>query len=90
MKESVRRLATGKHTAQGAMCQSYTPPNGTVIDKNFKKYDLEDYFDNLSSAATTEKAVLEQLTQAIATLTMNSSTLVTSDDKLMAEVANLT
>ena len=60
-----------------------------MIDDIVKKDDLEDYFDNLTAATTTKKAVLEQLPQMIATLTMNNATLVTSNTKLTEEVENL-
>ena len=89
MKERVHRLVTYEHAAQGVMRQSYTPPDRTAIEKLVNKDDLEDYFDNLAAAAMTKKAVLEQLTQVIATLTMNNATLVTLNSKLTAEVANL-
>ena len=43
------------------------------------KDGLEDYFDNLSAVATTEKIVVEQLTAAIAALTINNEALVTTN-----------
>ena len=54
------------------------------------KDGLKDYFDNLSAVATTEKIVVEQLTAAIAALTINNEALVTTNSKLVAEVKNLT
>ena len=89
MAERVHRLVTDEHAAQGVMRQSYTPSDRTAIKKLVNKDDLEDYFDNLAASVMTKKAVLEQLTQVIATLTMNNATLVTSNTKLTAEVENL-
>ena len=71
MKERVWRLATGKNAANGAIRQTVAP-QGTAIDDLFNKDDLEDYFDNLAAAATTEKVVLDQLTAAIVALTINN------------------
>ena len=58
MKELVQRLATGEKSAHGALQQT-VPPQGTAIDDLINKENLEDYFDNLVAAATTEKFVLE-------------------------------
>ena len=63
MKERVRRLATGENTAHDALRQTGThptqTPQGTAIDDLVNKDDLEDYFNNLAAAATTEKVLLE-------------------------------
>ena len=57
MKEQVRQLATGENAAHGALRQAGThptqTPQGTAIDDLVNKYDFEDYFDNLATAATT-------------------------------------
>ena len=89
MKERVRRLATGENAPHGALRQT-VPPQGIVIDDLVNKDDLEDYFNNLAAAVTTEKVVMEQLTAAIAALTINNEALVTTNSKLAAEVTNLT
>ena len=65
-------------------------PKGTVIDDLVNKDDLEDYFDNIAAAATTEKVVLAQLTAAIAAMTINNEALVATNSKLVAEVTTLT
>ena len=65
-------------------------PQGTAIDYLSNKDDLKYYFDNLAAAATTEKVVLEQLTAAIAAMTINNEALVATNSKLLAEVTNLT
>ena len=71
MKERVQRLATGENAAHGALRQTVAP-QGTAIDDLVNKNELEDYFENLAAAATTEKVVLEQLTAAIAAMTINN------------------
>ena len=53
MKEIVQRLATGEKAAHGALRQTVAP-QGITIDNLANKDDLEDYFDNLAAAATTE------------------------------------
>ena len=94
MKERVRQLATGENAAHGALRQAGTHPTQTsqvtTIDDLVKKDDLVYYFDNLATATTTEKIVLEQLTAAIAALTTNNKALVATNAKLDAEVTNLT
>ena len=94
MKERVRRLATGENAAHGALRQSGTPPTqtpqGTAIDDLVNKENLEDYFDNLAAAATTDKVVLEQLTSEIVKLTTNNEASIATNAKLAAEVTNLT
>ena len=45
--------------------------------------DLEGYFDNLTAAAINEKSVLQQLV-------LNTTTLVTSNESLVAQVKKLT
>ena len=89
MKERVRRLATGENAAHGALRQTVAP-KGTSIDNLVNKDNLEDYFDNPAVAATTEKVVLEQLTTAIAAMTINNEALVVTNSKLVTEVTNLT
>ena len=71
MKDRVRLLATGKNSAHGALHQTVAP-QGTAIYNLVNKDDLEDYFDNITAAATTEKVVLAQLTAAIAAMTINN------------------
>ena len=51
MKERVQRFQLGTHLTQ--------TPQVTAIDYLVNKYDLEDYFNNLAAAATTEKVLLE-------------------------------
>ena len=65
-------------------------PKGTVIDDLVNKDDLEDYFDNIAAAATTEKVVLAQLTAAIAAMTINNEALVATNSKIVEEVTTLT
>ena len=89
MKERVRRLATGKNAAHGALRQTVAP-QGTAIYDLVNKNNLKDYFDNLAAAAATEKVVLEQLTAAIAALTINNEALVATNSNIAAEVKNLT
>ena len=89
MKERVRRLATGKNAAHGALCQTFAP-RGTAIDDLVNKDNLEDYFEKIAAAVTTEKNLLEQLTAAISALTINDEALVATNSKLAAEVTNLT
>ena len=89
MKERVRRLATGKNSAHGALRQTVAP-QGTAIDDLTNKDDLEDYFDNLAAAATMKIVVLAQLTAAIAAMTINNEALVETNSKLVAEVRTLT
>ena len=89
MKDRFRRLATGENAAHGALRQTEAP-KGTVIDDLVNKDDLEDYFDNIAAAATTEKVVLAQLTAAIAAITINNEALVATDSKLVAEVTTPT
>ena len=60
------------------------------MDDLVNKHDIEDYFDNLAAAATTEKVVLGKLTSAIAMLTTNNEALVATNAKLAAEVTNFT
>ena len=67
MKYRVRQLATGKNAAHGALRQT-AAPQGTAIDDLVNKDDLEDYFDYIAAATTTEKFVLAQLTAAIAAM----------------------
>ena len=83
MKERVRRLATGKNAAHGAILQTVAS-QGTAIDNLVNKDDLEDYFDNLVAAASTEKAVLAQLTAEIVAMIIKSEVLVTTNSKLVA------
>ena len=45
---------------------------GTAIDYLVNNDDLEDYFDNIAAATTTEKVVLAQLTATIAAMTINN------------------
>ena len=89
MKERVRRLATGKNSAHGALRQTVAP-QGTAIDDLVNKDDLEDYFYSLATATTTEKVVLTQLTAAILAMTINNEALVDTNSKLVAEVKTLT
>ena len=89
MKEQVQRLATGENAAHGALRQTVVP-QGTSIDDLVNKDDLEDYFDNLDEAATTEKVVLEQLPAAITALKINNEALLATNSKLVAEVTNIT
>ena len=89
MKERVLRLATGENAAHGTL-RHILPPQGTAIGDLANKDDLEDYFNNLAAAATTEKVVLSQLTAAIAVVTINNKALVATNSKLVAEVTNLT
>ena len=89
MKDRVRRLAMGENDAHGALRQT-AAPQGTAIDDLVNKDDLEDYFDNIAAAATTEKVVLAQLTSAIAAITINNKALVATNSKLVEEVTNLT
>ena len=88
MKDRVRRLAMGENSAHGALRQT-AAPQGTAIDDLVNKYDLEDYFDNIAAAATTENVVLTQLTDEKAATTINNETLVATDSKLVAEVTTL-
>ena len=85
MKERVRRLATDENATHGALLQTVAP-QGTAIDDLVNKDDLEDYFENLTAAATTEKVVLAQLMAAIAAMTINNEALVATNSKLVAEV----
>ena len=89
MKERVQRLATGENAAHGALCQT-AAPNSTAIDDLVNKDEQEDYFDNIAAAATTEKFVLAQLTDAIAAMTINNEALVATNFKIVAEVTTLT
>ena len=82
-------MATGKNAAHGALRQTVAP-QVTAIHDLVNKDDLKDYFDNLAAAANTEKVVLEQLTAAIAAMTINNKALVATNSKLVAEVTNLT
>ena len=79
----------GENAADGALRQT-AAPQGTEIDDLVNKDDLEDYFDNIAAAATTEKIVLAQLTAAIAVMTINNEDLVATNSKLVAEVTTLT
>ena len=65
-------------------------PQGTAIDDLVNKDELEDYFDYIAAAATTEKFVLAQLTAAIAAMNINNEVLVATNSKLVAEVTTLT
>ena len=89
MKERVWRLATDENDAHGALHHTVSP-QGTTIDNLVNKDDLEDYFDNLDVAATTEEFVLEQLTATIAALKINNEGLVTKKSNLVAEVTKIT
>ena len=82
-------MDTGENAGHGALLQTVAP-QGTAIDDLVNKDDLEDYFDSLAAAATTEKFVLEQLTATIAALTINNEALVATNSKLVAEVTDLT
>ena len=64
-------------------------PQVTAIDELFNKDYLEDCFDNIAAAATTEKVVLAQLTAAIVAMTINNEALVATNSKLVAEVITL-
>ena len=88
-------MATGKNAAHGALGQTVAPQDTAIHDLVNKddlvnKEDLEDYFENLAKAATTEKVVLEQLTASISALTINSEALVASNSKLVEDVTNIT
>ena len=89
MKERVQQLATGENSSHSALRQ-IVPPQGTAIDNLINKEDIEDYFDNLAAAATTEKFVLAQLTAAIAAMTINNEALVATNSKFVAEVTTFT
>ena len=89
MKDRVRQLDTGKNAAHGVLRQT-AAPQGTAIYNLVNKDDLEDYFDNIAAAATTEKVVLAQLTAAIAAMTINNEALVATNSKLVADVTTLT
>ena len=84
----------GENSAHGTLQKAGTPPTptpqGTAIDNLAKKYNLKDYYNNLATAATTEKVLLEQLMSEIATLTTNIEALVSRNAKLASEVKNLT
>ena len=71
MKDRVRRLAIGEKGAHVALRQT-AAPQGTAIDYLVNNDDLEDYFDNIAAATTTEKVVLAQLTATIAAMTINN------------------
>ena len=89
MKDKVRRLSTVKNDAHGVLRQTLDP-QGTAIYDLVNNNDLEDYFDNIAAATTTEKVVLEQLTAAIAAMTINNEALMATNSKLVAEVKTLT
>ena len=89
MKDKVRRLSTGKNDAHGVLRQTLDP-QGTAIYDLVNNNDVEDYFDNIAAATTTEKVVLEQLTATIAAMTINNEALMATNSKLVAEVTNLT
>ena len=84
---------TGENAAHGALRQSVTHPaqnpQGTAIDDFVNRYNLREYFNNLTPASTTEKVVSDQLTSEIATLTTNNEALVATNTKFTAEVINL-
>ena len=71
MKEQVRRLDTGENASHGTLRQTVSP-QGTAINDLVNKDDLEDYFDNISAATTTEKVVLEKLMSTIVAMTINN------------------
>ena len=89
MKERVRRLATVKNTAHGALRQTVAP-KGTAIYDLVNKDNLEDYFETLAADATMEKVVLAQIMAAIAAMTINNEASVAKNSKLAAKVKTLT
>ena len=82
-------MATGENDAHGALHQTAAPQVTAIYDL-VNKDDLEDYFDNIAAAVTTEKVVLAQLTAAIAAMTINNEALVATNSKLVEEVTTLT
>ena len=65
-------------------------PQGITLDNLANKDDLEEYFDNIAAAVTTEKVVPAQLTAAIASMTVNNKALVATNSKFVADVTTLT
>ena len=51
MKDKVRLVAKGKIAAHGVLRQTVAP-QGTAIDDLINNDALEDYFDNITAAAT--------------------------------------
>ena len=89
MKDRFQKLATGENAAHGVLRQNVAPQS-TAIDCLVNKDDLEEYFDNIAAAATTEKVVLAKLTAAIAAMTIKNEALVATNYKLVSEVTILT
>ena len=65
-------------------------PNGGIIEKNSSKDNLEDYFNNFAVTSTNKNSLLEQLTNAISSLTTNNGKLVAINAKVTTEVTSIT
>ena len=84
-KAKVKKKSVGVQdrfgAAHGALTQA--PQSQQANGPTMLEADLDEYFDNLSAASTTDKGVLEELVKSNASLTTTNTELSTSVDSLI-------